>query len=106
MTDKAFIQKQLSRIEQYLKQEDLWSARAPGKAALMSDTPFAADVMPFEQWLQFIYLPKMQQYVEQNHGVPRQMKVAPMAHEVFASKHLVLTHTLMTLDNLSEADNG
>ncbi|MBD3585403.1 YqcC family protein [Salinimonas sp. HHU 13199] len=106
MSDRAFIQHQLIRIEQYLKQEELWSDKAPEEAALMSETPFAADAMPFEQWLQFIYLPKMQQYLEQNHGVPARMQVAPMAHEVFAPKHLALTHLLMALDNLSETENG
>ena len=105
MPDKAFIQNQLTKIEQYLKHEDLWSAKVPSDAAMSSVTPFAADAMEFEQWLQFIYIPKMRDYLAQNDWVPDNMQVAPMAHEVFASNHLTLTHLLMTLDNLSRAKN-
>jgi len=50
----------LGELETELKQQQLWAAAPPDAAALASTLPFCYDTMPLENWLQFIFLPRMQ----------------------------------------------
>lgn len=106
MSDPRFIEQQLVRIEQYLKQNEMWSSDAPPSEAMASEIPFAADTMTFEQWLQFTFLPQMYHYSEHYENVPINMAVAPMAQQMLGADHNKLVHLLLTLDNLSEIQHG
>lgn len=76
----------LTQIEQELKQTGLWCASAPEPAALGSSAPFCCDTLAFEQWLQFIYLPRLQAMATSDAPLPSNIAVSPMAEEAF--KHL------------------
>ena len=78
--------KHLQTIEHELKRLQMWSEKRPSDMALASTAPFACDALPFEHWLQFIFLPKMQHLVEQQLPLPSKMAVAPMAHYVWAQQ--------------------
>ncbi|MGS0727285.1 YqcC family protein, partial [Shewanella sp. 0m-11] len=76
----------LDALEAELAKQDLLSLHAPSLEALASTTPFACDVMPFEHWLQFIFLPKMRYMLDNNIPLPKAMAIAPMAQHVWASE--------------------
>ncbi|ABZ77538.1 protein of unknown function DUF446 [Shewanella halifaxensis HAW-EB4] len=76
----------LDALEAELAKQDLLSSQAPTVKALASTTPFACDVMPFEHWLQFIFLPKMRYMLDEKMPLPKAMAVAPMAEHVWASQ--------------------
>lgn len=73
----------LITLEQLLKQCHLWSDTQPSAAAMASHAPFACDTMAFEQWLQFIFIPKMTELVAQEHPLPTTMAIAPMAEQLW-----------------------
>ncbi|HMB60578.1 MAG TPA: YqcC family protein [Xanthomonadales bacterium] len=73
----------LLRIEQELRQQDLWHADRPSDEALNSVQPFCYDTLCFTEWLQFIFLPRMKVIIENGLALPPSCDIAPMAEEAF-----------------------
>lgn len=69
------------KLEQSLRDAMLWSCSTPSVKALQSKLPFSLDVMPFEQWLQFIFIPKMSEIVSSESIFPDNLKLLPMAEQ-------------------------
>lgn len=83
MVDQCPVMVLLDTVEVELKQLGLWSASEPEAEALASRLPFCVDTLPFPQWLQFVFIPKMRTLHEQNLAYPVGSGVASMAEEVF-----------------------
>lgn len=97
----------LMDIEMELRKLNLWAYEAPSAEALASTQPFAVDVLTFPQWLQFIFLPRMNYLLEQQLPLPVNCCIAPMAEEYFAGLQLHsihLVHHLRRIDILLSAD--
>lgn len=94
----ALVLIQLDVLTAVLEQHGLWSTRPPTPEALASQQPFACDTLRFEQWLQFIFVPRMQALIEAGSPLPRHMQVAPMAEETLPSYPEVIA-ILHKLDN-------
>jgi uncharacterized protein YqcC (DUF446 family) len=69
------------KLEQSLRGAMLWSSSAPSFEAFQSELPFALDTMSFEQWLQFIFIPKMSEIVSNKSTLPDNLKLLPMAEQ-------------------------
>lgn len=90
----------LEQLESELKQNQLWSNMQPTTEQLNSQTPFAADVMPFENWLQFIFIPRFKHMLNSNAQLPTNMSITPMAEISFGSQYQELISTLQNIDRL------
>ncbi len=73
-------------IERELQVQGWWSAEAPSAEALASTVPFAVDSMAFEQWLQWIFLPRMKLILEHGHPLPNASGILVMAETVFTDR--------------------
>ncbi|MCO7521231.1 MULTISPECIES: YqcC family protein [unclassified Pseudomonas] len=94
---------QLLLIEQELKVQGWWSEVAPSAEALASVEPFAVDRMSFEQWLQWIFLPRMRLILEHGHPLPNASGILVMAETVFVDRpeqSRELRRLLATFDQL------
>ena len=94
---------QLIELEAGLRQLGLWSDEVRSPESLMSDQPFAVDVLEMEQWLQYVFLPTLYHLLEQNAPMPEQCAIAPMAEETLGKKPIpckALIATLRDLDRL------
>lgn len=76
----------LLAIEVELRGLGWWSAAAPSPAALQSAQPFCVDTLTFEEWLQWVFLPRMQQIIENQAALPQQSAIAEMAEVVYAEQ--------------------
>ncbi|GHB76640.1 hypothetical protein GCM10008107_27720 [Psychrosphaera saromensis] len=95
----------LIQLEQDLKQLELWSEQTPTIEQLSSVQPFAVDTLAFEQWLQFIFIPKMSYLVNAQTALPKNMAILPMAEESFKHQQVTpLLTTITQLDQLISAD--
>ncbi|MCU7554922.1 YqcC family protein [Alteromonas sp. ASW11-19] len=88
----------LNTLEQQLRHAGLWSQHAPVQG-VDSHVPFAADIMPFQQWLQFVLLPRLRELCEQDKPLPS-MAVAPAA-EMYLPDETAIIDTLTQLDRLA-----
>ncbi|MEZ3186575.1 YqcC family protein [Pseudomonas sp. LM13] len=98
------IAQQLLLIERELRTLDLWSAEPPSPEALASVEPFCVDTLRFEQWLQWIFLPRMKAIVEADHPLPQASGICAMAEVVYREGRVVsLLEALRAFDALIEA---
>ncbi|MEN5095119.1 YqcC family protein [Pseudomonas protegens] len=80
------IAEQLLLIERELRGQGLWGEVAPSAEALASTQPFAVDTLEFEQWLQWIFLPRMKMILEQDLPLPNASGIQEMAEMVFSTR--------------------
>ncbi|QJR82877.1 YqcC family protein [Alteromonas pelagimontana] len=102
------LQSQLKALEQLLTSRDLWSDAAPTAQALASNQPFSCDTLRFEQWLQFIFIPRFKQLLTNGEALPNAMALAPMA-EMSLPDHPDVIEQLKCLDaqvKLTQDQNG
>lgn len=73
----------LIQIELELRQLGAWESEPPPSDALQSEQPFGVDRLEFTQWLQFVFIRRMKELVEQGEPLPQVSGMAPMAEEHF-----------------------
>lgn len=78
LTDVASL---LIDLEVELRRLQWWQSQRPSAQALASTMPFCVDTLSFDQWLQFVFLPTLQQMIELGMALPANCQVAPMAEE-------------------------
>ncbi|WP_313085694.1 YqcC family protein [Pseudomonas sp.] len=77
---------QLLLIERELRVLDLWASTPPDARALASPEPFCVDTLSFEQWLQWIFLPRMKIILEREEALPAVSGILAMAEVVYQGR--------------------
>ncbi|MEN0107616.1 MAG: YqcC family protein [Pseudomonas sp.] len=72
-------------IERELRAQGWWSATPPSAEALASVEPFCVDSLAFEEWLQWIFLPRMKVIIESGQPLPSVSGIQPMAEMVYSA---------------------
>jgi len=91
----------LLELEREMRQSGLWSEQPPTAEALRSMTPFAADYLDLEQWLQWIFIPQIKLMIEADMPLPERCEIHPYAEE--RMKQLA-TSTTKLLDLINKID--
>jgi len=91
----------LKAIEQELRQRQHWATQRPDDARLHSTLPFSCDSLSLEEWLQFVFIPKMQQMLDNGVPLPSGAGLAPYAEVVFRER---LSEMASLLSLLREVD--
>lgn len=73
----------LGELTAELQRLERWQAEHPGEEALASTLPFCVDTLSFDQWLQFVLIPRMEQLVLLHAPLPSNVSIYPMASEVY-----------------------
>lgn len=71
----------LLEVEANLRISGMWDAYQPAQEALVSSQPFCFDTLRFEQWLQWIFLPRMKQILEHSKPLPSKSSIFVYAQE-------------------------
>lgn len=100
-TSPEYISTLLADLAFELKSLNLWQISQPSTAKLSSSAPFCCDTLAFEQWLQFIFIPKLVEMINQQRSLPSKISLTPMAEEAF--KHLS-TSTKPLIDIIRKID--
>lgn len=90
----------LMDIEKELRELQLWSDEVPSAEALASQQPFAVDTLSFQEWLQFIFLPRFYAMIEAKAPLPAVCGVAPMAEQVFQGVNLYTSPLIAHLQRI------
>ena len=73
----------LLEVEANLRTSGHWEEDQPPPTALSSAVPFCIDTLRFEQWLQWIFLPRMKQILEQAKPLPAKSGIYEYAQDYF-----------------------
>lgn len=92
-------------IECELRRANLWSAETPSAEALASVEPFCVDTMDFQDWLQFVFLPRMQAMLAERAPLPLQCNITAMAETVWSGNNRAVT-VIATLKAFDAMING
>ncbi|MFF7710483.1 YqcC family protein [Pseudomonas sp. NPDC007930] len=66
-------------IERELRLQGWWEAQPPADHLLASQEPFCVDTLAFEQWLQWVFLPRMKAILERDLPLPSASGILAMA---------------------------
>ena len=75
-------------LEAELRRLQWWQPTQPCAEALASTVPFCADTLGFDQWLQFVFLPTLQQLIARGMALPTHCQITPMAEEFLRPRGL------------------
>ena len=73
----------LQQLERELADRGMWSATPPDPDALASQAPFCHDRMPFHNWLQWVFIPRVTELLQTGAPLPTDCAIAPMAELLF-----------------------
>lgn len=97
----------LRELEAALRRAGLWEFSPPDPAALESVQPFCVDTLELSQWLQWIFLPRMQALLDAGAALPAKCGIAAMAEVSFTGREnaalLELVELLRQIDAVIEA---
>lgn len=102
------INQHLDELEQALQHVGLWSDTPPTTQQLSSQEPFCVDTMPFEQWLQWLFAPRLRELIKQPTftGLPHRSDIHSMAAYVFQQYDQDTDHIVEIIKCLDSAING
>lgn len=79
----VLVQNLLEQLQTELQRQQLWSNQPPDVAAMQSELPFCYDTLALEQWLQFVFLPRMQALLDAGQTLPQNVAILPVAQLAF-----------------------
>jgi uncharacterized protein YqcC (DUF446 family) len=89
-------------IECELRRASLWGTVPPSDEALASVEPFCVDTMDLEQWLQFVFLPRMHTLITAKASLPAQCNITSIAETVWTAN----VHAQNVIDVLRQFDEA
>lgn len=90
----------LSLLKQRLINLQLWNQPQPSAEAFASSAPFCVDTMSLEQWLRYVFLPRMQALLDAQASLPTSCAITEQVEVLLQhpKKQQVMEITL-ALDN-------
>jgi len=83
MPDPALVKQRIDEIEAEMKRIGYWSDEPLPPEAYNFHRAFAMDTMAFSQWLQFVFVPRVQELVESGGPFPGRSQVGAQAVREF-----------------------
>ena len=71
----------LEQLQITMQQLNLWQTMPPAAEAFLSEEPFSIDTMSAEEWLQWVFIPRMQALLESGSALPNKIAISPYIEE-------------------------
>ena len=71
----------LEQLQITMQQLNLWQTMPPAAEAFLSEEPFSIDTMSVEEWLQWVFIPRMWALLESCAAVPNKIAISPYIEE-------------------------
>ncbi len=101
--DSTSLKTALAQLEDALKNANLWDSVEPKQALLTSTAPFMVDTLDFNQWLQWILIPKLTYMIEHNIPMPEVSNITSMAEVWLQQKKLNQPNLLIAIKAVDSA---
>lgn len=92
----------LLELEAELRRLGWWEEKQPPARAVASQQPFCMDQLSFEQWLQWVFLPRMKTIIETGQPLPAQSGIFVYAEECLRHKGSRPAHLLALIQRFDE----
>ena len=102
MSQSIQVQQLLEQLIIALQQERLWLSEPPPVEAFNSTEPFCIDTMNFVQWLQFVFIARMQALLDAKVNLPANASITPLAEEYFRMNGIKAPQVMEVLARLEQ----
>jgi N-acetyl-anhydromuramoyl-L-alanine amidase len=92
---------QLQKITKELQKINLWQTMQPNPDAFLSQEPFALDTMQPHEWLQWVFIPRMQALIDAKANLPK-FALHPYFEEALKEQKQNVNHLLSLIKQLDE----
>ncbi len=72
----------LVKVKYYLNEMGLWQSEMPETVTIASTVPFSADQLIFTEWLQWVFIPRLADIIDNQKPLPSGCCITPYAEEV------------------------
>lgn len=96
----------LVRLQRELQRLGLWDAAPPSDHELTSEQPFSWDTLGFHQWLQWRFLPRMDDVLAGREDWPLHCAIHPYAEECLAVRPEDTRELLFLIETLDQLVSG
>lgn len=93
----------LVALQDELQTLNVWQSVSPSAEALQSMQPFAIDTLVLDQWLQWIFIPRMHAMLDEDASLPKACRIQPMLSawgDLMGRPVLRLNEILLALDEV------
>ena len=98
MSGYAEISSLLIDLEAVMRNRGLSASAQPAPEALASTQPFCVDTLALEEWLQFVFIPRIRAIVETETAMPAKCEIKPVLEEAMANPGAELVRVVALLD--------
>lgn len=92
---------QINLIKEELENLTLWQPSPPAAEAFLSEQPFALDTMQPHEWLQWIFIPRMQALIDAKAELPK-FALHPYFEEAFKQQDIDANYLLTLIKQLDD----
>lgn len=87
MSDTStLLRERLQQLEAAMRAASLWGAQPPSEEALASTMPFMYDTLQIEQWLQWVFMPRLHAMLDAGAAWPASCSVQPLAEHEWSNR--------------------
>ncbi|MBV8246828.1 MAG: YqcC family protein [Comamonas sp.] len=97
------LREHLQQLQAELQAQQLWSATAPSPKALESTVPFMYDTLQLHEWLQWVFIPRLQALIDAKGSLPHQSHIHPLAEHEWEKRNDFDKRQLLRLINRIDA---
>ncbi|MEW5754824.1 MAG: YqcC family protein [Pseudomonadota bacterium] len=90
----------LSELEFELRALHFWSIEPPAASALQSQTPFCCDTLLLQEWLQWVFIPRLAKLLDEGRSLPRNCNVHAYATEALKGVELDIGNLLRIIETI------
>ncbi len=83
---KIQIRQYLNELQFVMQQNQLWESLSPSQEDLANDQPFCIGTLSATQWLQWIFIPRMNALLDANAELPRNFSITPYLEEALKNE--------------------
>ena len=84
--ERTEIRSLLDALVRELQTEQLWDAQPPSAEAMASTVPFMFDTLRIEQWLQWVFVPRVHALLDAGAPLPGNCSIHPLAEHQWSSR--------------------
>ena len=84
--ERTEVRSLLDALARELQTEQLWDAQPPSEQALASTVPFMFDTLRIEQWLQWVFMPRVHALLDAGAPLPGNCSIHPLAEHQWSTR--------------------
>lgn len=103
---KTQVRQHLNDLQIAMRLHNVWESVPPSEEDLANTEPFCVSTLTATQWLQWIFIPRMNALLDANAELPRNFAVTPYLEEALKNEaYLTALHSpLLKLETLLKAE--